>query len=73
MDPFANSEDTCEMQHNGQSWYNYLIPPTSVQTLHITRYFMLKSVRWYKRFYTCSFLKKFQHRVRINSGGPGKT
>ena len=54
------------MQHNGQSWYNYLIPPTSVQTLHITRYFMLKSVRWYKRFYTCRLLKSFQNRVWIN-------
>ena len=28
----------------GQTWYNYFIPPTSVKTLHITRYFMLKMV-----------------------------
>ena len=26
-------------------WYNYFMPPTSVQTLHITRYFVLKLVR----------------------------
>ena len=26
-------------------WYNYFIPPTSVYTLHITRYSMLKLVR----------------------------
>ena len=26
-------------------WYNYFIPPTSVETLHITSYFVLKLVR----------------------------
>ena len=26
-------------------WYNYFIPPTSVYTLHTTRYFMLKLVK----------------------------
>ena len=28
-----------------KTWYNYFIPPTSVYTLHITRYSMLKLVR----------------------------
>ena len=36
------------LRSGGQTWYNYLIPPTSVQTLHITRYFVLKLVRGYK-------------------------
>ena len=26
----------------GQTWYNYFISPTSVKTLHITRYFCAK-------------------------------
>ena len=33
------------LRTGGQTWYNYIIPPTSVKTLHITRYFMLKVVK----------------------------
>ena len=29
----------------GNPWYNYFIPPLSVQTLHSTGYFVLKLVR----------------------------
>ena len=33
------------LRTGGQTWYNYFIPPTSMWTLHIKRYFVLKLVR----------------------------
>ena len=33
------------LRTGGQTWYNYFIPRTSVKTLHITIYFVLKLVR----------------------------
>ena len=41
----GNNFNTIILRTGGQTRYNYLIPPTSVQTLHITRFFVLKLVR----------------------------
>ena len=46
-------------------WYNYLIPPTSVQTLHSTYYFVLKLVRVVQSNFFLS-LKSFVRDIATN-------
>ena len=43
--PRALASGLSFVQLGGQTWYTYFIPPTSVLTLHILRYFVIKLVR----------------------------